>query len=44
MCWNTPDGENCDACQAIFDACEHDTTFKNKDSIKECVFCGKKVI
>ncbi len=44
MCWNRPDGSNCDSCQAIFDACIHGRTFKNEKGKDVCVFCDKIII
>lgn len=41
MCWNTP-GRNCDACQAIFDACKCETKFTNNRGYRQCVFCSEE--
>lgn len=41
MCWSEKDNGNCHACQAIFDACTHRTTFINEHGENECTFCQK---
>lgn len=40
MCWSSR-GKTCSTCQAIFDACEHETTFTNRRKLKQCSFCEK---
>lgn len=42
MCWSTP-GKNCAACQKIFDACKHETTFANNRGYIQCVFCDTEL-
>lgn len=42
MCWSTP-GRNCPTCEAIFDACEHETTFTNNRGYIQCVFCDREL-